>query len=97
MIYSYTPRTSINVDFNACNSTFVALVYIFTDPDDLASYTCADSNVTCSSSDAIGWSYGMTDVRLFGGITYYIAVEGSDDSMGDYKLSMTESPALQSA
>lgn len=97
MIYSYTPRISTNVDINACNSTFAAVIYIFTNPDDLASYTCTDSHVTCSNSDDIGWSNGMSGVRLFGGITYFIAVEGSDENMGDYKLSVTESPALQSS
>ena len=96
MIYSYTPRISTNVDINACNSTFAAIIYIFTNPDDMASYTCADSQITCSSSDDVGWSYGMTNVRLFGGITYYIAVEGSGEIAGDYRLSMTESLALQS-
>lgn len=96
MIYSYTPRISTNVDINACNSTFAAIIYIFTTPDDLASNTCADSQITCSSSDDLGWSYGMTNVRLFGGITYYIALEGPEENAGNYRLSMTESLALQS-
>lgn len=39
----------------------------------------------------------MTNVRLFGGITYYIAVEGSEENAGDYELSVTESSALQSS
>ena len=39
----------------------------------------------------------MTNVRLFGGITYFIAVEGSEENVGDYKLSVTESSGLQSA
>lgn len=97
VIYSYTPRISTNVDINACNSTFAAVIYIFTNPDDLASHSCAASQITCSSSDDIGWSYGMTNVRLFGGITYFIAVEGSEENVGDYKLSVTESSGLQSA
>ena len=87
----------MNVDINACNSTFAAIIYIFTNPDDVTSYSCADSQITCSRSDDIAWSHGMTNARLFGGITYYIAVEGSEENLGDYKLSVTESAALQSA
>lgn len=39
----------------------------------------------------------MQNVRLFGGITYMIAVEGPEDTFGEYELSITESAALQSA
>ena len=63
----------------------------------MASYTCGRTNITCGSSDAVGWSYGMQNMRLFGGITYMIAVEGLEDTVGEYELSMTESAALQSA
>ena len=97
VIYSYTPRTSVNVDINTCNSTFAASVSILTNPDDMASYMCTDTNITCSSSDAFAWSNGFTNVRLFGGITYLIAVEIAEYTAGDYKLSLSESGALQSA
>ena len=39
----------------------------------------------------------MSNLRLFGGITYYVAVEGPADIIGDYMLTVSESSALQSA
>ena len=97
VIYAYTPLTSTYVDINTCNTTFTASVYVFTNPDDATAFSCANSNMTCSSSDAIGWSYGMANLRLFGGITYYIAVEGAVEALGDYMLTVSESAAVQSA
>jgi len=88
---------STYVDISTCNSTFTAAIYVFTNPDDATAFSCTDSNITCSSSDAVGWSYGMTNLRLFGGITYYIAIEGPFEAIGNYMMSVSEAAALQSA
>ncbi|KAA6422637.1 MAG: peptidase S8 and S53 subtilisin kexin sedolisin [Trebouxia sp. A1-2] len=97
VVYAYTPLTSTYVDISTCNSTFTAAIYVFTNPDVATAFSCTNSNITCSSSDAIGWSYGMTNLRLFGSITYYIVVEGPFEAVGDYMMSVSESAVLQSA
>jgi len=39
----------------------------------------------------------MTNLRLFGGITCYIAIERPFEAIGNYMMSVSESAALQSA
>ncbi|KAL0039177.1 hypothetical protein WJX77_010455 [Trebouxia sp. C0004] len=97
VVYAYTPLTSTYVDISTCNSTFTAAIYVFLNPDNATAFSCTNSNMTCSSSDAIGWSYGMTNLRLFGGITYFIAIEGPAKAIGNYMMRVSESAALQSA
>lgn len=89
--------TSMSIDISTCGSSFQPNIYIFTDPSNSDSYVCSTTNVTCSNSAAFLESAGMQNVRLFGGMTYYIALEASADVLGQYTMLVAESSALQSS
>ena len=97
VVYAYTPPVSTYVEISTCNSTFAASVYTFTDAQNPSSYSCSNSNISCGATAAMPWANAMSNVRLFGGLTYFIAVEGAANVLGDYALTITESTARQSA
>ena len=97
VVYAYTPPVSTYVDISTCNSTFAASVYIFTDAQSPSSFSCSNRNGTCDASAAMPWANAMSNVRMFGGLRYFIAIEGPANILGNYAMTITESMALQSA
>ena len=93
VVYAYTPMTSTFVNVNTCGSDFQPYIYFFTDANSRNTYSCSDSNVTCSASTV---TLGLSAVRIFGGVTYYFVLEAPDASASEYTLSITESVTLQS-
>ena len=83
---------STRLDINTCQSQLQPNVFLFTDPDNSRSFVCSNSNISCSDGTV---SAGMTAVRVFGGVTYYFAVEAQDVWSGEYTLSISESQTLQ--
>ena len=85
------------VDIVTCSSDFQPQLYIFTDPSSSKSFSCSTTNMTCGDSTSVYQSHGMQNVRLLGGLTYFVAVEGADEISGQYTLLIAESSATQTS
>ncbi|UCE58998.1 MAG: S8 family serine peptidase [Phycisphaerales bacterium] len=89
VVYSYTPTDDVTVDIQLCNGAdYYTTLYVYENvcPDG-GPFACGED---CTSPE---WSHGAVtfNLTLTAGSTYYIVVDGTDHSAGNYVLDVSES------
>jgi len=90
VVYGYTPPHDMCVSVSLCDSYYDTKVYVYEDewthgfPLD-----CNDDNYDCVDPP-VSYTSWLETVVMLAGHTYYIVVDGYEDSCGDYVLEMTE-------
>jgi len=80
VVYSFTPEMDMPLNVDLCQSLYDTKVYIYD----------SDMNLVACNDDAgcgiTGWQSKVENVPLYGGVTYYIFVDGYGGDCGEYVL-----------
>jgi len=83
VVYSYVPAENQAVTIGLCNSEYDTKLFVFA-ADGVTVIACNED--ACGDD---GWKSQISNLALVGGETYYIVVDGYDDtSYGNYELTL---------
>lgn len=86
VVYSFTPVTDTEFDVDLCGSNFDTKVYVYDSA--MTAVACSDDYYfgnECGSFNAAIWR-----IPAMAGETYYIVIDGYDNSCGTYELTVGE-------
>jgi hypothetical protein len=86
VVYAWTPDAPGYVDIHTCESAYDTKIYVYENEHTPGvPIACSDDNSDCPGPPYRSWIQGM---RVIGGNTYYIVVDGYGGDYGEYLLTV---------